>query len=97
MINNLFFYRYLRHLPPFSDVLFAEIDMKDLLTPETVVRNNNELELIHKKLKEKEERETKKMLKNRKPSEDPYSMFFDREYCLMNGLITLPPQNLKMY
>lgn len=74
--------------------MFIEIDLKELLLPENATKNNEELALIHKKLKDKEERETKKMLKNNKGLDNPYGQFFDREYFIMNGLILFPPSKL---
>lgn len=55
--------------------------MQDLISPVGLEKNNSELAVIHKKLKDKEERENKRMLAaRRKDSNNPYGEFFDREY-----------------
>lgn len=72
---------YLKHIPEYSDITFAEIDMNGLVGEEALAKNNAELAVIHKKLKDKEERENKKMLAAaRKDSNNPYGEYFDREY-----------------
>ncbi|KAL4437670.1 hypothetical protein ABPG74_012345 [Tetrahymena malaccensis] len=92
--NLLRRYPYLKHLPPYSDILLAEVDMNGLINPENVKKNDAELAAIHQKVKEKEERELKKMQKNRKMSDNPYGQFYDREQYLQYGLITFPPQKM---
>ncbi|EAR89882.4 zinc finger, C3HC4 type (RING finger) protein (macronuclear) [Tetrahymena thermophila SB210] len=92
--NLLKRYPYLKHLPPYSDILLAEVDMNGLINPENVKKNDAELAAIHQKVKEKEERELKKMQKNRKMSDNPYGQFYDREQYLQYGLITFPPQKM---
>ncbi|KAL4483878.1 hypothetical protein ABPG72_006253 [Tetrahymena utriculariae] len=92
--NLLKRYPYLKHLPPYSDILLAEVDMNGLINPENVKKNDAELAAIHQKVKEKEERELKKILKNRKMSDNPYGQFYDREQFLQYGLITFPPQKM---
>lgn len=55
--------------------------MEGLISEAELEKNNQELAVIHKKLKDKEERENKRMqAASRKDSNNPYGEFFDREY-----------------